>query len=105
MFIAIARRDFFREAVFFFITPFWAALSRALYARGISLKASSVLPACISLFISFTLFFNSFFRLRLRACLRFDCRKAFLADLNIGISVIVEESFEEVNAFLFSLVS
>lgn len=78
-------RDFFRAAVFFFITPRFAALSIAWYAVESIFCASSLLPVTTSLRIFFTSSFIVALRRMLKTCFRFEARSALCAPLVIGI--------------------
>ena len=78
-------RDFFRAAVFFLITPRFAALSIALYACDISFSASLTSPAKESLLIFLRISRMVRRRLSLKTRLRLDARSVFFAPLVIGI--------------------
>jgi len=83
--IAFARRDFFREAEFFLMTPFLAALSSALYAR----TSASLVPALVFAMTSFLTFFTVLAIVSLTARLtrrfRLEDLRAFFADDVIGM--------------------
>jgi len=48
------KRDFRREALFFLMMPFCAALSSALIALTVAFSASSTLPSTMTLFAFLT---------------------------------------------------
>src|SRR3990167_3220576 len=80
-----ARRDFFREAVFFLITPVFAALSSAWYAVERSAIASFPFP-CVERRLIFLVISLSVARfVSLYAFLCTDARSAFFAPLSICI--------------------
>lgn len=85
--MALAMRDFLREAVFLWITPFLVALSKVDMAFFIASAASVFLPAEIRLLTSFTADLNLSLVVMLRSRLRMDWRMALAADLVFGIVV------------------
>jgi len=86
----LAKRDFLFAALFFLMTPFFAALSIALNAED-----SILLAASLSFFTVFSIFlitsFIAFLRWSFMAFLRKDWRIAFLADFVIGICILYQK--------------
>ena len=78
-------RDFFRAAVFFLITPRFAALSIALYASGSNPIASFLFFASKSFCTSFIDSRMARRRLSLKTRFFREVRSAFFADEVIGI--------------------
>ena len=78
-------RDFLREAVFFLITPTFAALSSAFESRGKRSFASAIFFWEIKTFACLNRFLIVLFTVRLPAFLLMLCRSAFFADAVIGI--------------------
>ncbi len=83
--IRFEMRDFVRDAVLVFNTPLFAALSIALYTRGSIASASFLLPDSISLLMSLSASFNSFFRRALKTPRLAATRIAFFAELVIAM--------------------
>lgn len=79
-----ARRDVFREAVFFFKIPFCAAIANALLVVFASSRASVFFDS-----IAFLAFLRSVFTCTFTSLFRFAffmlCRNAFTADVLFGI--------------------
>ena len=83
-----ARRAFLREAVFFLMTPRFAALSIALYAAESFSFPRSGAAFSWSVFESvFTALLSAFFRRILKTRFLSDARCAFFADVVIAISM------------------
>jgi len=78
-------RDFIRDAVFFEIVLFLAALSIAWKSSGIIFCASDAFFAPRSLPIPFTVSFIVFLRRKLKTARRAATRFAFLAELVFAI--------------------
>lgn len=85
MLIALAKRDLRREAVFLWITPFFAALSKVAMALANCFAASSLLPAVMDFLTSFTATLNLSLVRVLNLLRRSACLMAFAADLVFGI--------------------
>lgn len=83
--IAIARRDFLRDAVFFVMMPRLAALSIDLYAAESFSFASALFLAATETRTLLTATFMARFRRSLKTFLRADARSTFFADDVIGI--------------------
>lgn len=84
-FVIRERRAFFRDAVFFLITPFFTALSIALYAAERFVFASFHFLSATSFSVVFAPSLRDFFTRSFTAFLRSETRSAFFAFLVIGI--------------------
>jgi hypothetical protein len=77
---ALAKRDFFREAVFFLITPVFAALSIALNAAARDCSASLFWPAVMNPRTVLVVEVSARLRRTLNTCFLRDARCAFFAE-------------------------
>src|SRR5690606_7361453 len=82
--MSFERRDFLRDAVFFLMSPRFAALSIALYASE-SFACAALASVVTSSRVSLIVALRVRERRRLNTCLRFEPRRAFFADWMIGM--------------------
>lgn len=97
--MALARRDFLREAEFFFITFFLAALSKADMAFFMASIASDFLPVEIRVLTVLTAALKLSLVLMLRTLRRRACLMALAADLVLGINFFLKRT--TLTVFLF----
>ncbi len=91
-FCAFARRDFIRAALFLWITPDFAALSKTEAHAGVTAFTSSVFPDAMAVLAAFAAVFTRLRTARFRFAAAADLRMFFCADLIFAISVF-DESF------------
>jgi len=90
-------RDFFRAAVFFLIKPDFTALSSALYTSESEFVASCLFLSAMNFLRFFIARVTLSFRRRLKIRRRALTRKAFFADLIIGMAKILTQGFSKSN--------